>query len=327
MVLTHADSCCQHALLGRYQALSVGMAAPAQAARGASQSAGHAAGVRERPVRKRALRSRRLAAAAALGLAAWWPRARVACLKCDKPGSFLPLFGPPLFGPPPFGPPFFCARCEPGFYCNGSGAEVQCPKNTFADARPPLLQPASGGDGPRAPFENASSAADCRPCEPGTFAPAGSRTCSFCDRGFSCAPGASPQPCPPGTYTALGTVRSGLAASCAADCAAGFFCPGDGTRQSCPHGTYSAPGAATAAACSAAACGDGHVCAGDGRGYRLPCPAGSWAPAGAWNAANCTAAACGAGFFCPGDGTRARCPGDATSTPGAASATECYKPA
>jgi hypothetical protein len=261
--------------------------------------------------------------AAALGVAASWPRAHAqtnqACL--TTPGAFLPPVGPPSGASP------FCARCEAGYYCSGnsSGVETACPANTFADALPPVLLP-SGGDGPRAPLA-ATSVASCQACAGGTFAPAGSRACSFCGRGFACAPSGLPVPCPAGKYTAYGSLRRGLATACAGQCAAGFFCPGDGTRLPCPPGTHSAPGAASATACSAVLCGDGFVCAGDGRGYRVPCPPGTWAPANATAVANCTAAACGAGYYCPGDGTRGRCPGTATSTPGAASVSFCYRAA
>jgi hypothetical protein len=270
-------------------------------------------------MRTRRGRARQLAAAAAaLGLATCWPRADAQCL--TTPGAFVPPVGPPSGASP------FCARCEAGFYCsgNGSGTEVACPANTFAEAPPPLL-PSGGGDGPRTPLA-ATSAAGCRACASGTFAPAGSAACSFCGRGFVCAAnGGPPVPCPAGKYTAYGTLRHGLAVPCADKCAAGFFCPGDGTRLPCPPGTHSALGAVSAAACSAALCGEGFVCAGDGRGYRVPCPPGTWAPANATAVANCTAAACGAGYYCPGDGTRGRCPGTATSTPGAASVGFCYK--
>jgi hypothetical protein len=206
----------------------------------------------------------------------------------------------------------FCDECPAGYFSNAPaatslGACAPCPAGSY-NGVPGQTQvaclPCPGGTASGA--AGATAAAACTPCAPGTWAAAGSPTCTSTPAGaFSTAGAVAPTACPPGTF---GAAPNGASAESCAPCAPGTAsaAPGATGCTACAVGTYSNASGATSC---------------------TPCPAGFFNNApGAVSAGAC--AACPAGSFNPVPGqTAAACiqcsPGTASGAVGAADAAAC----
>lgn len=146
-------------------------------------------------------------------------------------------------------------ECKIGHYCpsgTAHGQELACPAGTFSNVT--MLQ----------------SAAQCRPCPPGSYCLGGGSVVSGpCSAGYFCPPQTSTAtqfPCPAGTYSPATNLHD--VTQCL-DCSPGSYCPQASIAQiPCPAGTYT----------SVKNTQNSKI--GNGYPYCQSCPAGYFCPLG-----------------------------------------------
>lgn len=168
--------------------------------------------------------------------------------------------------------------CPAGFDCVQCPAKpISCREGTYALAGTTTCSACPRG--------YACSRADESPqaCSPGTYSEANSTICSPCPVGFSCASASElPVPCALGTYTS--TQRS---LNCS-PCLAGHGCTNGATLALCSLGTYSLEGDSECRPCP-----KGHQCQAT-TASPVRCTAGTFAPVGSIECFECLA-----GQYCP----------------------------
>jgi hypothetical protein len=187
-------------------------------------------------------------------------------VSCGKPEPAVPSTTT-ITAPPPCPEGSYChgasvQPCPAGYICTGGGAPQTCSAGTFCPAGATAPTPCPPGHlcvaGAKEPVacmpryycpagsekptlcpagslcSQPKLAAPEKPCDAGSFCPAGSSTAQECIEGNFCAAGsAAPVPCRAGTYCPRGAKE-------ALPCPAGFFC-NDGVKPRecpcCPQGS------------------------------------------------------------------------------------------
>ncbi|XP_013391352.1 uncharacterized protein LOC106159584 [Lingula anatina] len=209
-----------------------------------------------------------------------------------------------------------CTPCDPGFYCNETGAtgysgvcaagyycpEAQtvpnpyatvCPRGHYCPVGSPVPVPCEMGY-----QQDAEGQALCDPCPEGFYCDNATITPAACPAGYYCPNGTrygQEHPCPPGTFNNI----TGLMTSAQCQpCAPGFYCQRGGLAE--PEGPcmagYYCNGSTINPNPSEGICPIGNYCP-EGSVWPEPCPSGTLASsAGNVNVSDCDP--CPAGRYC-----------------------------